>query len=59
MIGPGHLNRRSEAEAPKSVVLVAVQGDDALETHLGELVDRARREPVAAGLLAGELFLLD
>ena len=38
---------------------MAVRGHDVFETHLAQLVDRSRSEPVATGLLAREVLLLD
>jgi hypothetical protein len=59
VIGPVHLEGRAETEGPQSIELVAVGRDGILESHLSQLVDRSRRQAVAAGLLARELFLLD
>ena len=58
MVGPGQVQRHPVGAGPQAVVAVR-SGQCPVEAHVGELADRAWREPVAAGLLAGEVLLLD
>ncbi len=59
MLGPPHLERDAVGDAAQAVIAVVRGGDALLETHLPQLRDGSRRQPVAAGLLTGEGLLLD
>ncbi len=56
---PVHVELGAKAEAAQALIAVTICGHDTLEAHLGQLVDRARGEAIATGLLAGEVLLLD
>ena len=58
MLGPGQVEDLAVGVGPEPVVAVGA-GQGALEAHVGELADRAGGEAVAAGLLPGEVLLLD
>ena len=58
MVGPGELEGdavRDRAQPVEALELGELVG----EAHVVQLAHRARREPVAAGLLAGKVLLLD
>ena len=57
VLRPPHVDGAAEAEGPQPAVAVGA-GQGPLQVHVGQLPDGPRREPVAAGLLPGELLLL-
>ena len=57
VLRPVHVDGAAEAEGAQALVAVGT-GQRALQVHVGQLADGPRREPVAAGLLPGELLLL-
>ena len=58
MIGPAHLEDLSECAGPEPLVAVT-EPSEPCEPHVVELADRPGGEAVAAGLLPGEVLLLD
>ena len=58
VLGPRELERDAVRDRPQTVE--ALEADEPIgETHVVQLADGARREPVAAGLLARKVLLLD
>src|SRR5690606_38653308 len=59
MLGPLQLEHDRVAGVRAEPVYAVEAGDVEVEAHLAELEDRPRREPVAAGLVAGVFLPLD
>ena len=53
------LERAAEGDRPQAVEAVVAPSQSVGQAHVVELLDRAGRQPVAAGLLPGEVLLLD
>ena len=59
VLRPLELERDAVGDGAQAVEAMVVAGDRVLEAHVGELLDGARRQPVAARLVARERLALD